>query len=113
MKVKWFLAASAAALMFHMSSGAQAFECPKRFAEAQTAIDKIAEEMKSMKGQMPKEQMALVHALLDDAKRLLSGAKHNHEKPQGAYDHGRAIAKATAALGYAEAADILHTHYMK
>ena len=114
MKLKWILAASAAALMFNMSSGAQAFECPKHFAAAQAAIDKIAEEMKGdMSKKMPKDQMALVHALLDDAKTRLTSAKHNHAKPQGAYDHARAIAKADAALGYATAADMLHFKMMQ
>ena len=113
MRLKWILAASAAAFMFNMSSGAQAFECPKHFAAAQAAIDKIADEMKGdMSKKMPKEQMALVHALLDDAKMRLASAKHNHEKPQGAYDHGRALAKADAALGYAKAADIFHFKLM-
>ena len=60
-----------------------------------------------------KSDHALVHALLDDAKMLLAGAKHNHEKPQGDYDHGRAIAKANAARGSAVAADILHFKYMR
>jgi hypothetical protein len=57
--------------------------------------------------------MALVHSLLDDAKMILAGAKHNHEKPQGTYDHARAIAKADTALGHARAADILHFKMMQ
>ncbi len=114
MRLKWLLAASAAALLFQLPSGAQAFECPKHFAAAQAAIDKITGDMGGdMSKKMPKEQMALVHALLDDAKTRLTSAKHNHAKPQGAYDHARAIAKADAALGTARAADMLHFHYMK
>ena len=66
-----------------------------------------------MSKMMKKEDMALVHALLDDAKTLLSGAKHNHKKPQGKYDHARAIAKADSARGYAVAADIFHWKLMK
>ena len=113
MKFKWLLAGSAAALFFQMSGNAQAFECPKHFAEAQTVIDKVTGDMGGdMSKQMPKEQMALVHALLDDAKSRLASAKHNHDKPQGAYDHARAIAKADSALGYATAADILHFKMM-
>lgn len=92
---------------------AAAFECPKHFAEAQDAIDKVMADMKGMKGAMPKAGMALVHALLDDAKMRLAGAKHNHEKPQGAYDHARAIAKADSAKGFAVAADIFHWKMMK
>jgi hypothetical protein len=113
MKVKWVLAVSAATIMLQLSSGAQAFECPKHFAAAQAAIDKIAGDMKGdMSKKMAKADMALVHALLDDAKMLLAGAKHNHEKPQGAYDHARAIAKADSARGYALAADLLHFKMM-
>ena len=115
MKAKRLLMASAATLVFLLPWGtAQAFECPKHFAAAQAVIDKVKGDMGGeMSKQMPKDQMALVHALLDDAKSRLSSAMHNHEKPQGMYDHARAIAKADAALGYATAADILHFKMMK
>ena len=114
MKAKQLLLASTAALIFLLPWGtAQAFECPKHFAAAQAVIDKVKGDMGGdMSKQMPKEQMALVHALLDDAKSRLSSAMHNHEKPQGIYDHARALAKADAALGYATAADMLHFIYM-
>jgi len=114
MTVKRILIASAATLVFLLPWGsAQAFECPKHFAEAQAAIDKVTEDMKgNMSKKMRKEDMALVHALLDDAKSRLASAKHNHEKPQGLYDHARAIAKADAARGYAVAADIFHFKLM-
>ena len=91
---------------------AYAFECPKHFKAAQQAIDKVTQDMKGME-MMPKEQVALAHALLDDAKTWLKSAKHNHEKPQGLYDHARAIAKADAARGSALAADLLHFRYMQ
>lgn len=113
MGVKIVHAALVALLSWVVPFSAQAFECPKHFDDAQAMIDKVQADMKSMEGQMSKEEHALVHALLDDAKMLVAGAEHNHEKPQGAYDHGRAIAKADAALGYARAADMLHFHYMK
>ncbi len=107
-------AAAAFAAVLSTGTGAFAFECPQHFSAAQAAIDKVKGDMGGdMSKQMPKEQMALVHALLDDAKMTLASAKHNHEKPQGAYDHARAIAKADAALGSAQAADMLHFHYMK
>jgi len=114
MKVKRLLMASATTLMFLLPWGAaQAFECPKHFAAAQAAIDKVSEGMKGeMSKKMAKEDMALVHALLDDAKTRLTSAKHNHEKPQGKFDHARALAKADAALGYAVAADIYHFKLM-
>lgn len=110
-----FLAIPTAFSILALSAGgAAAFECPKHFAETQALIDKVAGDMKGdMSKKMPKEQMALVHALLDDAKMLLAGAKHNHEKPQGAYDHARAIAKADAARGSALAADLFHFKLMQ
>jgi len=94
-------------------SSANAFECPKHFKAAQAAIDKVIGDMKGdMSKKMSKEDMALVHALLDDAKMRLASARHNHEKPQGKYDHARALAKADAALGYANAADMFHFKLM-
>ena len=96
-----------------LTGPATAFECPKHFNAAQAAIDKVAKDMKGMKKMMSRRDMALVHALLDDAKMTLVGAKHNHQKPQGAYDHARAIAKADAARGYAVAADIFHFKLMQ
>ncbi len=114
MKVKRLLIASAAMLVFLLPWGtAQAFECPGHFAKAQAAIDKVMEDMKGdMSKKMRKEDMALVHALLDDAKSRLASAKHNHEKPQGRFDHARALAKADSALAYATAADIFHFKLM-
>ena len=70
------------------------------------------EMSKSMARSGMKAEMALIHALLDDAKMHLVSARHNHEKPQGRYDHARSIAKADAALGYAVAADIYHFKMM-
>ncbi len=113
MRIKWLLAASAALFALQLSSSASAFQCPNRFDAAEAAIGKATENMMSVMEQMPQEQMALVHALLDDAKQHLNGARHNHEKPQGAYDHARAVAKANAAISYAEAAETLQAHYMK
>ena len=94
------------ALALSFAVPVSAFECPQHFAEAQTAIDRATEAVKTLP---MGEKKALVHALLDDAKMLLHGGKHNHEKPQGAYDHARAIAKADAARGHAEAAGMLAT----
>jgi len=115
MAIRRFLIPSFVAILAlgQLPSTANAFGCPKSMAEAQAAIDKVVGDMK---GEMSKQmkaagmaaEMALVHALLDDAKMFLAGAKHNHTKPQGKYDHARAIAKARAAKGSAQAADIYH-----
>ncbi len=110
MAVRRFLIPSLMAVAFLVPSGAQAFECPKHLTAAQAAIDKVVGDMKGMK--MAKADKVLVHALLDDAKMMLAGAKHNHAKPQGAFDHARSIAKAKAALGYAQGADIYHWKLM-
>ena len=91
--------------LFALSSGVYAFSCPADFAEAEGAIAKATSAMDTMPDG---EKKGLVHTLVDDAKMLLHSAKHNHEKPAaGAYDHARAVAQARAALGYAEAAQIL------
>ena len=110
MKTTVMMMIIAAALL--ISSNSYAFECPKHFKAAQQAIDKITQDMKGM-GMMPKHELALVHAMVDDAKMLLKAAIHNHQKPQGLPDHARAIAKADAARGQAFAADILHFRYMQ
>ncbi len=91
---------------------AQAFECPRHFADAQAQIDKVMADMEGMEG-MSMEDVALVHALLDDARMLLEAAKHNHEKPQGPYDHGRSIARADSARGNALGAELLHFQFMQ
>ncbi len=115
MQTKWLMSAmSLAVALLFMPQGAQAFGCPTAIAAAQAAIDKVKGDMKGdMSKRMAKANMAQVHMLLDDAKMLLAGARHNHEKPQGRLDHGRAIAKADSALGYAKAADLLHFELMK
>ncbi len=116
MKIQ-FLSTVFVAALVSFAGAANAFECPRHFTKAQAAIDKVIGDMKgenskSMASAGMKPQMALVHALLDDAKTRLASARHNHEKPQGAYDHARAVAKAHAARGYAVAADIYHFKLM-
>ncbi len=117
MRMKLFFAVIILFSMIQVPNVASAFECPKHFDAAQAAIDKVVGDMKGeMSKKMAKSdmksQMALIHALIDDAKMILAGARHNHEKPQGPYDHARAIAKAETAHGHAEAADIYHFKMM-
>ena len=116
MKIRSLFAVFVAALV-SFAGAANAFECPRHFTKAQAAIDKVVGDMKgemskSMKRAGMKAEMVLIHALLDDAKMRLASARHNHKKPQGRYDHARAIAKADAAQGYAVAADIYHFKMM-
>lgn len=96
-----------------LSTNALAFECPKHLKAAQDKIDKVMADMVGMADMMDKGNMALVHSLIDDAKMYLVSAEHNHSKPQGPYDHGRSIAKANAAFGYANGAEIMHWKMMK
>jgi len=111
MRVKAVLTAAAAWVVL-MPVEAPAFQCPGHIAEAEEAITDVENDMTTMTGEMSADKMALVHALLDDAKAALAAAKHSHEDPQSNFDHARAIAKAKAALGYAQGADILHFQYM-
>ena len=91
--------------MLALAPAASAFDCGNRFAAAEAAIAEATAAMDKMTDATAK---GLVHTLIDDAKGMLHGGKHNHEKPAaGKYDHARAIAKANAAKGYAEAALIL------
>ena len=108
MKVKWLLAASAAALVMQISWSAQALDCSKHFAAAQAAIDKVVADMNADSPWKRPEDKDLVRALLDDADSRLASAKRNHTTAQSDYDHARDIAMAEAALGYAKAADIFH-----
>lgn len=87
-------------------------DCATHIKTAQTAIDKVTDDMKGMET-MPKDQLRSVHTLLDEAKKTLDGARHTCDQPTGDADRARAIARAEAARGSAEAADILHWHYMK
>ncbi len=103
----------ALAVLLVAPAAAKAFDCTNRFAAARAAIGRITKAMKAVHGKMSSGKIAQVHMLLDDAKMLLHGGKHNHANPQGPLDHARAIAKATSALGHAEAAEKLLQFYNK
>lgn len=94
------------------SAFAEDIDCGTHVNTAQTAIDKVTDDMKGMEN-MPKDQLRNVRGLLDEAKKTLDGARHTCDQPKGDADRARAIARAEAARGSAEAADILHWRYMK
>ena len=99
------LGAARAGALATFGSGAWAFNCPVDFKVADEAIASATAAMKALSD---KQKMGLVHTVLDDAKMLLESGKHNHAKPAaGALDHARAIAKARAATGYAQAAEMM------
>ena len=99
------IGAALAGALLSFGSGAWAFNCPVDFKAADEAIASATAAMKALSD---KEKMGLVHTLIDDAKMLLTSGKHNHAKPAaGGLDHARAIAKARAAVGYAQAAEMM------
>jgi hypothetical protein len=95
-----------------VSQAVQDLDCGMHVKAAQSAIDKVTEDMKGM-DKMPKDQLGYVNALLHDAQKLFKTAHQTCDKPKNDFDRAQAIAKAEAARGSAEAADILHWHYMK
>ncbi|MDX1514398.1 MAG: hypothetical protein R3174_11725 [Gammaproteobacteria bacterium] len=93
-------------IAFGVTGSAAAFDCPNRFKSAEASIDAATKAMEGMSDENQKKQ---VHMLIDDAKMLLHGAIHNHEKPQHKLDHARSMAKADSAKAYADAAAVLAT----
>jgi hypothetical protein len=106
-----FVCALTLAVAPHVQA-AQGLDCKKPLQRAQSAIDKVTDDMKGM-DTMPKEQVTDVNALLDEAKSNLEGAHQSCDKAANATEQARGIAKAEAAHGYAVAADKLHFHFMK
>ena len=101
MRIRTFITLT---VLLGISGTVAAFDCPNRFVAAQSSIDNATQ---AAKGMTNTDQMKQVHMLLDDAKMLLHGAKHNHEKPQNKLDHARSMAKAGSAKAYADAAAVL------
>lgn len=95
-----------------LAQASQDLDCAAHIKTAQSSIDKVTDDMKGME-KMPTDQLTNVNALLNDAKILVGTARQTCNKPKSDYDSARAIAKAEAARGSAEAADSLHWHYMK
>lgn len=105
---KAFVAAIVLLPVVTAAQGAWAFDCGNRFAAAGAAIAQATTAMNGMNGMNDPVAKELVHTFIDDAKMLLGSGRHNHQKPAaGKYDHARAIAKANAAEGYAQAASVL------
>ncbi len=113
MKLKWILALAAATLPLQIPSAAQAFECPKHFAEAQEAIEKAIASVKGMESKMSEEGVTVVRSHIINAKMTLAEAQIHHENPEGFRHHARAIMKANTARGHASAAIALHNALMK
>jgi hypothetical protein len=111
---KYINAGAAAVLAAALASPAWAvdIDCTKHLHAAQASIDKVVEDMKGME-MMPKSQLADVHVLLNEAKKLVQGAQRDCGPAHADADRARSLAQADAAKGYATAADMLHWQYMK
>lgn len=115
MQILWTMLVFTALAALPTAAIAQAspdLDCGVHVKTAQSAIDKVTEDMKGM-DKMPTDQIGYVNKLLSDAKKFSEAAHHTCDKPKNDFDRARAIAQAEAARGSAEAADILHWHYMK
>ena len=92
---------------------AQPIDCAGPIAQAQKEIDKVTGDLQGMDKMMPKKEMTELHGLVGEAKKLNDEARRGCAPKNSAYAQARAVAHATAANGYATAADILHFHYME
>jgi hypothetical protein len=90
---------------------AEGLDCGKYVRGAQQAIDKVRNDMKGMQ-YMPRDELVQVYTLLADARMFLDAARGSCDRPESDFDQARAIAKAEAARGSAEAADVLRFHLM-
>jgi hypothetical protein len=82
-------------------------------AEAQKAIDKVTGDLQGMDKMMAKSEMSQIHGLVGQAERYRKAAQQDCKPTNTPYVQAQAIARATAANGYATAADVLHFHYME
>jgi hypothetical protein len=112
MILRWAMVTVAAAAMFSVPTMAQAFECPKLFVKAETAIAEAKSNVKDMKGKMAEDALARVRAHINNAEMTLSEAKFHHNKTGGGQHHARAIMRAHMAIGHAAAASALHRSLM-
>lgn len=92
---------------------AQAFECSTHLAAAREAIAVAVRHMRNMRTKMSIEDSKLIYDLIGHAKMMYAGARDSHEQSRYTHSHAWAISKAHAALGSAEAADVLHKHLMQ
>ena len=112
MKLSWAMVSVAVTAVLSVPTMAQAFECPKHFVMAATAIAEAKSSVKGMKGKMAEDKLARVRAHIENAEMTLSEAKFHHNKTGGGHHHARAIMRAHMALGHAAAASALHRSLM-
>ena len=109
MKTKLLLVVSSTLLSFGVGGSAQAYECPKHFAEAWAAIEEVAESMKRAEGVLPMEDMVAPRSHLRNARMSYAEGKQHHKtgRDDDGYHHARAIVRANEAQGHAAAAESL------
>ena len=109
MKTKLLMVASSALLSFQATATAQAYECPKHFAEAWAVIEEVAESMNRAEGVLPKEDMVAPRSHLRNARMSYAEGKQHHKagRDDDGYHHARAIVRANEAQGHAAAAGSL------
>jgi hypothetical protein len=109
MKTKRLLFVSSALLSFGATASAQAYECPKHFAQAWAAIEEVAENMNRAEGVLPKEDLIVPRSHLRNARISYVEGQHHHKagRHDGDYHHARAIVRANEAHGHAAAAGSL------
>ena len=112
MALKSFLMALLVAVTLFTPLEAQAFECSSHLAAARKAISLAVRNMRDMRTRMSVYNRKLIYDIIGHAKMMYTGARDSRERPLYIHSHAWAIAKAHAALGSAEAADILHRHVM-
>ena len=104
---RWIVAAFGLCLLAQGAHAAQPIDCAGPIARAQKAIDKVTGDLQGMDRMMPKSEMTELHGFIGKAKKLNREARKNCAPRNSTYREAEAIAEATAAKGYATAADIL------
>jgi hypothetical protein len=109
MKTTLLVFVSGALMSFGAITTAQAYECPKHFAEAWAAIEEVAENMKRAEAVLPKEDMVVLRSHMRNARMSYVEGNHHHKagRDDGDYHHARAIVRAHEAKGHAAAAGSL------
>jgi hypothetical protein len=115
LRIAQSLSFAALGLVCALSAGAaaQSLDCDGAVVAAQESIDRTTANLTGMEAHMAAEELDSVHALLAVAGDYLGQAEATCATDAAApYELAQGIAQASAARGYAEAADMLHFAYM-
>lgn len=112
MKHAWIMALGLFAVA-PAAFAAPLIDCAGPIAQAQKAIDKVTGDLQGMDKMMPKSEMSQIRGLITQAVSYNKQAQQSCGPKRTAYDQAQAVARASSASGYANAADMLHFHYMQ